>query len=105
MLTLSPVLQFTFIEQMDGVSCHPPCPLTLHCALSRRVVKDTSQVPHDRLWLLREMAQATLSYNRSKSAFTPGNGGRGVSQKSLAWGVAKLPPLLKIVRRGVVKVL
>ena len=35
----------------------------LHCALSRRVVKGELQVPQDRLWLLREMAQATLYYN------------------------------------------
>ena len=39
----------TFIGQIDGVSCHPACLLTLHCALSRRGVKGILQVPHDRL--------------------------------------------------------
>ena len=27
-------LYSTFIGQIDGVSCHPACLLTLHCALS-----------------------------------------------------------------------
>ena len=40
-------LHSTFIQQIDGASCHPACLLTLHCALSRRVVKDTLQVPQD----------------------------------------------------------
>ena len=31
-------LHSTFIHQTDGVSCHPACLLTLHCALSRCVV-------------------------------------------------------------------
>ena len=53
-------LHSTFIQQIDGVSCHAACLLTLHCALSRRVVKGILQVPQDRLWLLREMAEATL---------------------------------------------
>ena len=53
-------LHSTFIRQIDGVGCYLACLLTLHCALSRRVVKGILQVPHDRLWLLREMAQATL---------------------------------------------
>ena len=37
----------TFIEQLDGVTCHPASLLTLHCALSRRVVKGILQVPQD----------------------------------------------------------
>ena len=64
-------LHSTFIQQIDGVSCHPACLLTLHCALSRRVVKGILQVPQDRLWLLREMAEATLYFSRSTSASTP----------------------------------
>ena len=42
-------LHSTFIRQIDGVSCHPACLLTLHCALSRRVVQGILQVPQDRL--------------------------------------------------------
>ena len=38
-------LHSTFIRQIDGVNCHPACSLTLHCALSRRVVKGILQVP------------------------------------------------------------
>ena len=49
----------TFIRQSDGVNCHPACLLTLHCALSRHVVKGILQVPQDRLWLRRETAEAT----------------------------------------------
>ena len=80
----------TFIQQIDGVSCHPACLLTLHCALSRRVAKGILQVPQDRLWLLREMAEATLYFSRSKSASTP---------RTLAvhWGVAQIPPEPKSV--------
>ena len=59
-------LHSTLIPQIDGVSCHLACLLTLHRALSRRVVTDILQVPQDRLWLLPEMAQATLYYHRSK---------------------------------------
>ena len=40
-------LHSTFIQQLDGVNCHPACLLTLHCALSWRVVKDILQVPQD----------------------------------------------------------
>ena len=29
-------LHSTFIQQIDGVSCHPACLLTLHCAVSAR---------------------------------------------------------------------
>ena len=57
-------LHSTFIGQIDGLSCRSPCFLTLHCALSRRVVKG-------RLWLLCEMVEATLYFSRSKSASTP----------------------------------
>ena len=69
-LQLHPYIS-TFIRQIDGVSCHPACLLMLHCALSRRVAKGTLQVPQDRLWLLREMAEATRYLIRSKSASTP----------------------------------
>ena len=65
----------TFIGQIDCVSCHPACLLTLHCALSRRVVKGILQVPHDRLWLLREMVEGTLYMSRCKSASTLRNPG------------------------------
>ena len=44
--TIAP-LHSTFIQQIDAVSCHPACLLTLHCALSRRVVKGILQVPQD----------------------------------------------------------
>ena len=64
-------LHSTFIQHIDRVICHLVCLLTLHCALSRRVVKGILQVPQDRLWLLREMAEATLYLSRSKSASTP----------------------------------
>ena len=56
----------TFMGQIDGVNCHPACILTLHCAPSR-VVKG---VPHDILWLLCEMVEATLYFSRFKSART-----------------------------------
>ena len=91
-------LHSTFIQQLDGVSCHPACLLTLHCALSRRVVKGLSrrvvkgilQVPQDRLWLLREMAEATFYFSRSKLASTP---------RTLAvhWEVARMYPQPKSV--------
>ena len=64
-------LHSTFIQQNDGVGGDPACLLTLHCALSRRVVKGILQVLQDRLWLLCEMAEATLYFSRSKSASTP----------------------------------
>ena len=38
-------LHSTFTQQLDGVSCHPACLLTLHCALSRRLVKGILHVP------------------------------------------------------------
>ena len=82
-------LYSTFIQQIDGVSC-PACLLTLHCALSRRVVKGILQVPQDRLWLLREMEEATLYFSRSKSASTPRN-------PAVHWEVAQMYPELKSV--------
>ena len=63
-------LHSPFIRQIDGVTCHPASLLTLHCALSRRIVKGILQVPHNRLWL-HEMAQATLYYNCCQLASTP----------------------------------
>ena len=47
------------------MSCHPACLLMLHCLLSRRVVNRSIQLPQDRLWLLREIAQAALHYRDS----------------------------------------
>ena len=61
-------LYSTFLHQDDGVSCHPACLLMLHCLLSRRVVNGSIQLPQDRLWLLREIAQAALHYRSSPHA-------------------------------------
>ena len=83
-------LHSTFIQQLDGVSCHPACLLTLHCALSRRVVKGILQVPQDRFWLLREMAKATLYFSRSKLASTP-------RTPAVHWEVARMYPEPKSV--------
>ena len=69
-LTIAP-LHYTFIQQIHGVSGHPACVLTLHFAFSWRVVKGILQVPHDTLWLLDEMAQATLYYNCVQLTSTP----------------------------------
>ena len=80
--TIAP-LYSTFIQQIDGVICHPACLLTLHRALSRRIVKGILQVAQDILWLLREMAQATLYYNRSKSASIP-------RTQTMHWEVARM---------------
>ena len=79
---IAPLLS-TFIRQIDGVGCHSACLLTWHCALSQRVVKGILQVPQDRLWLLREIAEATLYFNRSKSASTP-------KTPALHWEVARM---------------
>ena len=80
----------TFIQQIDGVSCHPACLLALHCALSRRVVKGILQVPQDQLWLLCEMAGATLYFSRSTSASTP-------RTPTVHWEVAQMYPEPKSV--------
>ena len=61
-------LYSTFLHQDDFVSCHPACLLMLHCLLSRRVVYGSIQLPQDRLWLLREIAQAPLHYRNSSHA-------------------------------------
>ena len=61
-------LYSTFLHQEDGVSCHLACLLMLHCLLSRRVVNGSIQLPQDRLWLLREIAQAALHYRNSLHA-------------------------------------
>ena len=61
-------LYSTFLHQEDGVSYHPACLLMLHCLLSRRVVNGSIQLLQDRLWLLREIAQATLHYCGSPHA-------------------------------------
>ena len=45
--------------------CYPAYLLMLHCLLSRRVVNGSIQLSQDRLWLLREIAQATLHYRNS----------------------------------------
>ena len=61
-------LYSTFLHQEDGVSCHLACLLMLHCLLSRRVVNGSIQLPQDRLWWLREIAQAALHYHDSAHA-------------------------------------
>ena len=61
-------LYSTFLHQDDGASCHPACLMMLHCLLSRRVVNGSIQLPQDRLWLLREIAQAALHYRSSPPA-------------------------------------
>ena len=61
-------LYSTFLHQEDGVSCHPACLLMLHCLLSRRVVNGSIQLPQDKLWLLREIAQVALRYRNSAHA-------------------------------------
>ena len=58
-------LYSTFLRQKDGVSCHLACLLMLHCLLSRRVVNGSMQLPQDRLWFLREIAQAALHFRNS----------------------------------------
>ena len=83
-------LHSTFIQQIDGATCHPACLLTLHCALSRRVVKGILQVPQDRLWVPRERAEATLYFSRSKSASTP-------RTPAIHWEVARMYPAPKSV--------
>ena len=75
----------TFTQQLDGVSCRPACLLTLHSALSRRVVKGVLQVPQDRLWLLCGMAEATLYFSRSKLASTP-------RTPAVHWEMARMYP-------------
>ena len=61
-------LYSTLLHQDDFVSCHPACLLVLHCLLSRRVVNGSIQLPQERLWLLREIAQAALHYRSSPHA-------------------------------------
>ena len=61
-------LYSTFLHQEGGVSYHPACLLMLHCLLSRRVVNGSIQLPQDRLWLLREIAQEALHYRDSVHA-------------------------------------
>ena len=61
-------LYSTFLHQEDGVSCHPACLLMLHCLLCGRVVNGSIQLPQDKLWLLREIAQAALHYRDSLHA-------------------------------------
>ena len=71
-----------FLHQEDGVSCHPACPLMLHCLLSRRVVNGSIQLPQDRLWLLREIAQAALHYRDSAHASS--------IQTTPSWALARM---------------
>ena len=61
-------LYSTFLRRKDGVSCHPAYLLMLHCLLSRRVVNGSMRLPQDRLWLLREIAQAALHHRSSLHA-------------------------------------
>ena len=65
-------LYSTFLHQEDGVSFHLACLLMLHCLLSRRVVNGSIQLPQDRLWLLREIAQAALRYCALNGEFISG---------------------------------
>ena len=58
-------LYSTFLRQKDGVRCHHPCLLMLHCLLCWCVLNGTMQLPEDSLWLLCEVAQATLYYRNS----------------------------------------
>ena len=83
-------LHSTFIQRIDGVSRHPACLWTLHCALSWRVVKGIVHVPQDRLWLLREMAEATLCFSCSKLASTP-------RTPAVHWEVTRMYPEPKSV--------
>ena len=83
-------LHSTFIQQLDGVRCHRACLLVLYRALSLRVVTGILQVPQDRLWLLREMAEATLYFSRSKLASTP-------RTPAIHWEVARMYPRAKSV--------
>ena len=83
-------LHSNFIQQLDGVGCHLACLLTLHCASSWRVVKGILHVPQDPLWLLREMAGATLYFSRSKLASTP-------RTPAVYWEVARMYPEPKFV--------
>ena len=80
--TIAP-LHSTLIGQIDGVNCHPACLLTVRCTLSRHVVKGILQVPHDKLWLLREIVEATTYFSRCKLASTPRTLG-------LHWEVAQM---------------
>ena len=64
---IAPLLS-TFLHQEDSVSYHPAYLLMLHCLLSRCVVNGSIQLPQDRLWLLREIAQAALHYRNSPRA-------------------------------------
>ena len=73
----------TFIGRIDGVRCHLACLLTLHCALSRRVVKGILQVPHDGLWLLHEMAEATLYLLSTVPSLPPPRGPKDCIGRSL----------------------
>ena len=74
-------LYSTFLDQEDGVSCHPACLLMLHCLLSRRVVNGSIQLPQDRLWLLREIAHRGRAGKNSprQVKFQPSRGGTSVA--------------------------
>ena len=53
------------------MSCHPSCLVMLHCAFAIYAVNGKMQLPHDRLWLLCEIAQASLHYIGPKLASRP----------------------------------
>ena len=61
-------LYSTLLHREDGVSCHSACLVMQHCLLSRHVVNGSIHLPQDRLWLLREIAQAALHYRDSPHA-------------------------------------
>ena len=75
-------LYSTFLHQEDGVSCHPVCLMMLHCLLSWRVVNGSIQLPQDRLWLLREIAQAALHYRNSPHA--------AIFETTPSWALARM---------------
>ena len=75
-------LYSTFIRQ-DEYVCRPlACLLMLLFFVSRRVVNGTMRLPQDRLWLLREVAQAPLHYHGFAYAFP--------LHTTPSWAVARL---------------
>ena len=77
-------LYSTFLHQNEGVGCHPACLLMLHCLLSRCVVNGSMHLPQDRLWLLREIAEAALHYRDSAHA--------SPTQTTPSWALAPYCP-------------
>ena len=76
------LLYSTFLRQRDGVSYHPAYLLMPHCPLFRRAVNGNMQLPQDRLWLLREIAEAALHFRNSAYA--------SPNQTTLSWALARM---------------